>query len=143
MFARIEETLTYVHDLITLKRGEIGLEYVAYADDTLIPKYPAAVVAPGETKTQVHGTHYFLRTFSLEILVMHARLSKSRAIRAKEDLEMTTRLINVLAVDPSCEQQCIFSFVPSEAPLNVADNKNQPVLGTHITWQAEARVPFN
>lgn len=143
MFARVEDCLTYVHDLVDLKRGEIGLEYVAYADDTLVPKYPAAVVAPGETTSQVHGTHYFLRRFTLEILVMHARMTKSRAIRIKEDLELTTRLVDVLAVDPDCGENCVFSFVSNETPINIANDRNQPVVGTHLLWQAEARVPFN
>lgn len=142
MFERIEDALGYVHDLIDTRRGDIGLEYIAYGDEKLLPRYPASVVAPGETVTAKHGTHYFMRTYFIEILVLHAAMSRTRAMRTKEDLEMTTRLTDALAEDPTCGGLAIFSYVTNESPQNVATDKNVPVVATQVSWQAESRVAF-
>ena len=147
-FTRPEEALQYVHDLLDRERGNIGLEYVAFADETLIPKYPAAIVAPAQTTTEMVATRQFKRIFYVEILVMHAKLTVSRAIRKKEDLELTTRVVDVLHDHYTCGDlltgvnQAVFSYVTSEVPQNIAANKNTPVIGTQLSWQAEVRVLF-
>ena len=143
MFERIEDVLDYAHDLVETKKGDIGLEYVAYGSDQLLPKYPACIVAPGQTRTQKHGTHYFMRTFYIEMLVLHAKISISRALRTKEDLELTTRVTEAFALDPTCGENALFSYFTDETPQNIRTGvKAIPVLGTQLSWLVEARVPF-
>jgi hypothetical protein len=143
VFERIEDALDYAHDFIETKKGDIGLEYVAYGSDQLLPRYPACVVAPGQTRTQKHGTHYFMRTFHIEMLVLHAKLSVSRAMRTKEDLELVTRTAQALGEDPTCGELALFSYFTDETPQNIRTGvKTAPVLGTQMSWLVEARVPF-
>jgi len=143
VFQRIENLLDYAYDLVEAKKGDIGLEYVAYGSDQLLPKYPACVIAPGQTRTQKHGTHYFMCTFYIEMLVLHAKLSVSRAIRTKEDLELVTRTTDALSLDPTCGALALFSYFTDETPQNVRTGvKTAPVLGTQLSWLVEARVPF-
>jgi hypothetical protein len=143
MFQRIEDVLDYAHDLVETRKGDIGLEYVAYGSDQLLPKYPACVIAPGQTRTQKHGTHYFMTIFHIEMLVLHAKLSVSRAIRTREDLELTSRTVTALADDPTCGGLAMFSYFTDEVPQNIrTGTKSYPVLGTQLSWLVEARVPF-
>ncbi|KKW09704.1 MAG: hypothetical protein UY48_C0055G0007 [Candidatus Gottesmanbacteria bacterium GW2011_GWB1_49_7] len=135
-YTDIEQVLDYVHDMLYDARVALGLGYVAYGTEELLPQYPAAVVTPGPQQRSIHATRQFRNDFALEIWCLHANLSVSRRERTKEDLELVTAIKNELHGDKTLGQNIVFGHVLTQTPgvVYVKENSN-PVVVTRILWQ--------
>jgi hypothetical protein len=141
MILRPEELMDYVHNLLTIKKGELGLEYVVFGDGQLLPVYPAAAVVDDGLAREDHGTHMFLITISCDVFLMHANLGVDRAQRTREDLQLATRVVNLLHEDRSLGGEVVSSYVSAEQP-NTVSTRNDTILGTQITFTAQNRERF-
>lgn len=140
---RPEELITLLHDLIENNNHEFGFQYIVAGDGQLLPAYPACLILYGGVSRNLHGTHYFLTTLQMEIVIMHGDLMQNRMERTIGDLELTTRVVQLLNTrgltlqDPRIHK----SFVIEEEPATVS-TENITAIGTSLTIIAEVREAF-
>jgi|SRR3989304_7313350 len=135
-YTEIEEVLDFVHNVLDTNKVALGLGYVAYGTEELLPQYPAAVVTPGPQQTSLHATRQFRNDFVLEIWVLHAKLSISRRERTKEDLELVTAIKNKLHEDKTLSGNVVFGQVTARTPSVIYVREgSDPVVTTRMAWQ--------
>lgn len=137
-----EEVLDYVYDKLNDNKGELGLAHVAYSDESLLPEYPVAVVSAGTFGRILIGTHKFQLVFSLDIYVLHAKLSLTHKTRTQEDMALATSIKKLLDDDPTLNNNIIFGFCDGADPGVLTRPKGESVVGTRITWTGEGRQSF-
>lgn len=135
----IEEVLDYVYNLLNDNKVALGLGYVGYGDQELLPQYPAAIVTPGPEQTAIHATRQFRNDFALEIWVLHANLAASRKTRTKEDLELVTAVKDKLHEYKTLGDNIVFGHVTARTPgvlyMRGDGESTNPVITTRIVWQ--------
>lgn len=146
-FYDIIQVLDYLHNRIDNNKAELGLKYITYGDEQLLPQYPALVVtAERPTETVLHATRQYRRRFLVDLWLFHARLNASRRVRTREDIELSRNLEIFLNLDRTCDGHVIHCFVESMQPIvigtSVTSQKANAVIGTRLMWQAENRIPF-
>jgi hypothetical protein len=150
MIHRPEEALDLISDLLRLNAGSLGINYVGYGDEELIPSYPAVVITPGVVDRKLHATHTFQVILLVSMWVYHARLTASRKIRTKEDLLLATGIVELLHTPPnshlgfdtSNNRNIIYGFVESEDPGTIMTRKNNAVIATRLSWMGTTQRRF-
>jgi len=143
-FVEPEQALDYIYALVNDNKESLGLKYVGYADERLLPHYPAAVVSfntPVDRELVTTGT--FNLNWQLQIIVYHARISASHKTRTREDMLLATAVRNLLHTDKSMGGGVIFGYVRSERPGVIADDKGRANVATVLTWTGDSRAPIN
>lgn len=142
-FTEPEEALDYIYNLLVENQGPLGLGYVGYADEKLLPKYPAVVVSFNTPVDRVLGpTGTFNLTWVVQIIVYHARLTASHKTRTREDMQLAAAIRNLLHTDYQAGGGVIFGFVVSERPGLLADDKGQANVSTMLIWTGDSRAPI-
>jgi len=140
-FTEPEQIIDHVYNLINNDKAAIGLGFIGYSDERILPKYPAAVVSLGVPVTrELYATQTFQLTFQIQVVVYHARVTTSHKTRTKEDMQIAARVREKLHEDYSLGGGVIFGFVTSERPGIVANEKGQAVVATVITWSGSSRA---
>lgn len=142
MYATPEQVLDYLYNLLVANKVALELGFVGYAEEKLIPKYPAVQVSAEPLIREIHGTHQFRNTYNMSFWVYHAKLTDSHKVRTKNDLLTVTAIRALLHNNLTLGGNIIFGFVDSENPGVLASPKNDPVVGTRMTWTGSAVVPF-
>src|SRR5574338_549580 len=142
-FTEPDEALDAIYDKINNARNELGLGYVGYADERLLPRYPACVVSfNAPVDRTIHALHQFRLNWSIQIIIYHARLSASHKVRSREDMQLAAAVRNKLHSDFTLGGGVIFGFVASERPGILADDKGNANIATALVWTAESRAIF-
>lgn len=142
-FKEPEEAIDALYNLLNDNRGTLGLGYVGYEDETLLPEYPAVVVSyTAPVDREIHATHQFRISWSITLVVYHARLTASHRIRTKEDMQLAAAVREKLHEDYTMGGGVIFGYVISERPGVQTDNRGQANVATVLTWEAESRAIF-
>lgn len=146
------EVLDYVHDYIEERAESVGLAFVGYGEERLIPEYPAILIAAGPVTREIHGTHTFEITFMLEMWVYHAKLSESHRIRTRDDLKLVTEIRNIMHANlrlyadidtpPATDPQIVFGHVSAEDPAFINRGKGEGVVGSRIEWTGTSQSRF-
>lgn len=146
------QVLDYVHDYINQRAEQVGLEFVGYGEERLIPTYPAIVITAGPVTREIHGTHTFGLTFMLEMWIYHAKLSESHRMRTREDLELVTAIRNLMHdnlrlyadidEDTPVIPQIVFGHINAEDPAFINRGKNEGVVGSRIEWTGTSQTRF-
>lgn len=145
------EVMDYMKELLESNSGKLGINYVAYGEEKLIPEYPAVQIISGETTREIIVTHKFAVAFSIDIWVLHANLNASHRERTREDMILANAVKDLLDTNaklPSAGAPAgniIFGFVDSLVPgvLNrVVGAKTSPVVTTRLSWRGESRQTF-
>src|SRR5438874_7277065 len=131
------DVLDFVHDYLQDKAGEVGLEFVGYVEERLIPEYPALTLGSTSVTREIHGTHTFEVTFLLEMWIYHANLSESHRVRTREDLLLVGRVRKVMhenlrLYNDNGEPQCVFNWISAEDPAFMRTEKGPGVVGSRI-----------
>lgn len=140
---RPEELIDIVKAFIDNNNHELGFQYTSTTDGQLLPKYPAALIVHDGVARDIHGTHYFLTTLSIQVVIMHADLNLTRAERVRADMEITTAVVRLIhskgltLMDPRIHK----AFVSSEEPALIS-TENVTAVGTSLTINAEVREAF-
>lgn len=147
LFNTPEEVLDYLHDLLTLHAEPLGIRFVGYGEERLIPEYPAVLVAAGPVTREIHATHTFQLTMMMELWIYHAKLSESHHVRTRQDLQLVTAVREVLHDNLTCPKddgtrQVIFSYVNAEDPAFIRRPRNEAVVGSRIEWIATSQERF-
>lgn len=143
-FTEPEQALDYIYELIESRKNSLGLGYVGYADEKLLPRYPAVVVSfnvPVDRTLATTGT--FNLAWAIQVVVYHARLTASHKTRTKEDMQLAATIRNVLHSDYKMGGGVIFGYVRSERPGIMADAKGAANIATTLIWTADSRAPIN
>jgi hypothetical protein len=143
-FTEPEEALDYIYNLLNDSKGSLGLGYVGYADETLLPQYPAVVVSynsPVERVLATTGTYNL--HWAIQILVYHARMSRNHRTRTREDMQIAAAIRDKLHDNYKAGGGVIFGFVTSERPGIAADDKGNANIATMLLWEADSRAPIN
>ena len=144
-FYDIQEVLDYMHDLLDTNKGELGLRYVGYGDEQILPEYPACQIIPGAVTRELHGTQRFRNVWNLEIYVYHGLLTVSYSRRVKEDLQLVARVRSMLHSNMrfvvNGEAQIVQGWIDSESP-GVLTAKGDVIVGTRLTWRGEGHEPY-
>lgn len=142
-FTEPEEALDYLYNILNNSRGSLGLGFVGYADETLLPRYPAVVISFGVPVAREFGpTGTFNLHWSVMLVVYHARLSASHKTRTKEDMQLAASIRNKLHEDYKCGGGVYFGYVSEERPGIMADDKGQATVATTLVWEADSRAPI-
>jgi hypothetical protein len=142
-FTEPEQALDHIHDLLQANKGELGIQFVGYADETILPKYPAVVVSFNTPVTREIATlRQFTLTFNVQLIIYHARLTASHKTRAREDMQLAARVRDKLHEDHSMGGGVIFGYVVNEVPAITADDKGRANIATTLVWQGESRKIF-
>ena len=142
MYSTPEQVLDYLYNLLVANKVALGLGFVGYAEEKLITKYPAVQVSAEPLIRELHATHQFRVNFNMSLWVYHAKLTDSHKVRTKNDLLTVTAIRNLLHSNLTLGGNIIFGFVDSENPGVLASPKNDPVVGTRMTWTGNSVVPF-
>lgn len=140
---RPEHLMDIVKGFIENGNHEIGFRYITTGDGILIPEYPACLIIYDGTARDIHGTHYFRTGFVLQIVVLHANLEAGREDRTREDLELTTKVVELLHSQGMRlgTSEIHKAFVQNEEPALVSTD-NITAIGTSLTLIAEVREAF-
>lgn len=144
------QVLDYVYDFLKDNSEPIGLAYVGYSEERLIPAYPAIIVSAGPVQREIHGTHTFQETYMLELWVYHAKLDISHQQRTREDLEFVgsvRKLLhgNLRLYDDSInmtDPQMVFGWVSAEDPAFISRGKGEAVVGSRLEWTGISQSRF-
>lgn len=143
-FTEAEQLLDYVYNLLNNDKVALGVKYVGYSDERVLPQYPALVVSIGvPVDRELYATGTFQLTWQLQVVIFHARVTASHKTRTKEDMQIAARVRNKLHQDYKFGGGVIFGFVRSERPGIVANDKGQAVVSTVLTWSGSSRAPIN
>lgn len=137
-----EEPLDYVYDKLNDNKESLGIGYVAYADEALLPEYPAVVVDASVFERILVGTHKFQLQFNLDVWVLHAVLSLTHKARTQADMKLATDIKNFLDSDSTLNQNIIFGYCNGSEPGIMTRAKGESVIGTRLTWTGEGRQSF-
>ena len=135
------DVIDYLYTKLTTERSALGLGFVGYADEELLPSYPAAVLSSGSLAREVHSTVYFKNEILVDIFILHARLTTSRKARTREDLLLCRAIVLSLHGDRTLGGNIVDGHVASEVPGEVRDEQGEAVVGTRITWYGQTREP--
>lgn len=145
-FYDIIQILDYLHNRIDNNKTELGLKYITYGDEQLLPEYPACVLtAERPIATTLHATQQYRRVFACDLWVFHAKLQNSRRVRTREDIELARRMEVFLNEDRTCGGHLIQCWVEEMQPIvigRITGQKGNAVIGTRLVWIGENRVPF-
>jgi len=145
-YVDILQILDYLHNRIDNNKLELGLKYITYGDEQLLPEYPACVLtAERPILTELHATRQFRRVFTCDLWVFHAKLSVGRRVRTREDIELARNLEKFLNADRTLGDHLIFCHIESMQPIvlgRVTGRKGDGVIGTRLVWSGENRVRF-
>jgi hypothetical protein len=133
-FTAPEHALNYIHDLLEDKAGELGLGFVAYGDEKMLPTYPAVRCVAGPMTKDLHATSQWMNILTVELWIYHANLTQSHAARSKKDLELATAIRELLHSRRTCEGGVIFGYITVEQPALLTRAKGASVVGTRLTW---------
>lgn len=146
------QVLDHVHQLIDNHKADLGLAYVAYQDEELLPQYPAALVSmESPVERRQHATRMFLVTFNLDIWIFHARLTAGKALRSKEDIELAQNVRKLLHANYTLPDEgtpaghIVFGFVESEnsgLTIRSRGQRQQSVVTTRLSWTGQNRVLY-
>src|SRR4029079_10069217 len=100
-----DECVQYIHDVLdagkgTLLAGSTPVKGVYYGDVNIIREYPAIVVVPLPMLRVPRETGYFLDTFTINIFIYHADMTKSKTERNKEDMALATQVTRFMHTPP-------------------------------------------
>lgn len=144
-FETSEQLIDYWYD--ALNDSNLGLEFVGYAEERLIPRYPAVVLGDVTTAREIHATQQFLLVFTMSFFIYHAKLSQSHRVRTREDLKLVTRVRDFFHTDHNCKLRrdndpgVVFGWITDEAP-GLIQRRNESVVGTRMGWEGQAIVRF-
>ncbi len=136
------DVIDALYTKFTTNKSTLGIKFVGYADEELLPKYPALVLASGNLAREIYSTHGFRNEILVDIFILHAALNKSRKARTREDLLLCRAIVNLLHLDMTLNGNVINGFVASEVPGEVVNDRGDPVVGTRLTWTCQIREPF-
>jgi hypothetical protein len=146
-FYDILQVSQYLYNRINDNKVALGLRYVAYGDEQLLPEYPAAVVTTERPlRREFHGTRQFLVTFECDIFVLHANLAASHRIRTIEDIQLAEAIRKFLHSDFTLGGHIIFGYVDLEIPgivTRVVGQKSAMIVTTRLSWTGQNRVNFD
>ena len=142
MYSTPEEVIDHFYNLLVANQTALGLGFVGYAEERLVPKYPAVQVSAEPLTRELHGTHQFKVDFNLSFWVYHAKLTESHRVRTKNDLLKVTEIRNLLHSDFTLGGMIIFGFVDSENPGVLAQARGDASVGTRMTWTGTNLVTF-
>src|SRR5262245_31718283 len=148
LFDTLEEATVFIKELLDVKGPAIGLKYIGYGDENLIPEYPAVVVVGGRRTKLLHATQTFNITFEVHLFVLHAELTVTHAQRTLEDLQLVTKIEAILETDYEFKdgngnEQVIFGFVSDEAPGIANRERGQAVISTRMIWDGLSQRRFH
>lgn len=137
-------------DLITEAAGPLGISHVNFADDVVIPSYPAVIVQPGVVSRELHATHQFRLILAASVWVYHAKATQSRSQRTLADLQLVTGIRELiheapnthLGFDENNAKNIIFGFFTDEEPGATVRGKTTIVLATRMVWAGQQVKPF-
>lgn len=142
-FTEPEEALDYIYNKINDNKGPLGIKFVGYADEDLLPEYPAVVVSFNTpVDRDIHATRQFRLVWAIQIVVYHARVSADHKVRSKEDMRFAAAIRNLLHQDFRAGGGVIFGFVAQERPGIVLDSEGSATIASTLIWTAESRSIF-
>jgi hypothetical protein len=136
------DVIEYLHDKFEDNKTALGLGYVGYADEKLLPRYPAIVLASGQVDREVALSQKFLTVITLEIYVLHAALNASHKARTQQDLLLVRAITDLLHLDMTLDGNIVHGFVAEESPGEIVGEKGAIVVGTRMLWIGQTREPF-
>jgi hypothetical protein len=142
MFSELYEPMDYIKDLLDTEAGELGVRFVGYGDERLVPNYPAVLVTGSNLNRVVHGTLKFLLTFDVTIWVYHAKMSITRQARTKEDMLLVKGVRDLLHSKYTMDENLVFSNVVNETAGVINRAKSDIVIGTKVDWTGTSLVYF-
>ncbi len=142
-FTEPEQALDYFYNLLNTNKTTLGIRYVGYADENILPQYPAVVVSYNTPiDRRIHATRQFQLEWALQFMVYHARLTASHKTRTKEDMQLAKAVRDLLHTDHTLGGSVIFGFVQSERPGILAGSKGQATVATTLIWAGESRATY-
>ena len=142
IFTRPEEVMDYLHDKLEDNKITLGIKYIGYGDEDLIPEYPAVLVTADPVNREIHATHTFRNFFNLSLWVYHADMSVTRKVRNREDLLLCSAIYRLIHDDLTLGGNIIFGYIDSEVPGVIRNRRRGAAVGTRMTYLGEARERF-
>ena len=90
------DILDYIYTKLDTNKDALGIRYVGYADEDLLPHYPALLLGSGAVAREIQSTHGFRNEITLEIYVLHAALGIGHRARTREDLAMVKAITDLM-----------------------------------------------
>lgn len=141
-----EECSTAITSLITSNLDSLTpgggdkIQGVYAAEQRLVPKFPAVMVAPGPIGRVLVQTGMQVElSIRVLIYIMHAKINKTKTQRTHEDQQMARNIVNLLHLNKTLGQNVITSLVETEVPGSLAGPQGLAVVGTRLTWVATQR----
>jgi hypothetical protein len=142
-FTEPEQLLDYIYNLLNVNKATRGIRFVGYADERLLPHYPAVVVSYNvPIQRTLHTTGTFKLEFIVQLEIYHARMTASHRTRSKEDMQLASVIREKLHEDYKLGGGVIFGHVLSERPGTIADARGQANVATLLLWTGESRAPL-
>lgn len=137
-----EEVLDFIYALLDTNKVSLGVKFIGYGDETLIPEYPAVILTSDPVQRDIHATRQFMVTFNCSLWVYHARLDENHKTRTRNDLLLATSIRELLHDNKNLGGNIIFGYVNGETP-GVLTRPNELIIGTRITWEGNSIVHFD
>lgn len=138
-----EEIVDHIHNLLETNKVALGLAFVGYGDEDLIPTYPAAVVTASPLERELHATRQFQLVFRCNIWVYHAKMTEDHKTRTRNDMILASAIRGKLHEDKTFGGNLIFGYVESEDPGIITRPRREIVVATRLGWTGQSVVSFD
>jgi hypothetical protein len=143
-----DQCVQYIHNVLDAYKGNFtaGNQVVMgvyYGDVNVIREYPAIVVVPMPMLRVPRETGYFLDTFTINVFIYHANITKSKTDRNKEDMQLATQVTRFLHSSPHNRLGggVIQGWVQREESGRLIGPRGA-VVGTRLEWTGMQREPL-
>ncbi len=143
-----DQCVQYIHDVLDANKGDLyaggtTVKGVYYGDVNVIREYPAIVVVPMPMLRAPRETGYFLDTFTINVFIYHADITKSKTQRNKDDMALATQVTDLLHSSPHNRLGggVIQGWVQREESGRLIGPRGA-VVGTRLEWTGMQREPL-
>lgn len=136
------EVANFIYTKLTTNKTALGLKYIGFADEKLIPEYPAVIVSAGAKSREIEQTHKFTVRFTADLWILHANLNVGHKVRSQQDMALADAVTALLDSDPTLGGNIVFGYVDSETPGVMARSKGSAVISTRLSWMGVSRQTF-
>jgi hypothetical protein len=139
MIVTPEDAADFIKNKLDQLAETVGVAYVGYGDENLIPNYPACLVVPGRKGKILHATQTFNVDLEVDLYILHAVLTQDHGQRTRKDLQLVTAIEGIIESDyefkdGNGDAQIIFGYIQDATPGVANRARGQAVLSTRMTW---------
>lgn len=136
-----EVIATYVYDMVSAAKSDLGLQDVWYGDQELLPHTPAACVIPGNKRREFAGASYrTMNTFETYVLIYYGKIQDIQA-----NLHASTAIadsVETLVHSDLTLGGNVISVICTQDEPGMVTKSGVLMVGARLTFESQSKTTF-